>query len=66
MQMESHYFTKYNKDDFENVCKNAIEKSISMEELNVRRLEIALKDSRKKLEVLKNRLDKIGPEIRGL
>lgn len=66
MQMESHYFTKYNKDDFENVCKNAIEKSISMEELNVRRLEIALKDSQKKLEVLKNRLDKIGPEIRGL
>ena len=66
MQMENRYFTKYNKDDFEDVCKNAIKRSISMEELNVKRLEIALKDSQKKLEVLNNRLDKIGPEIRGL
>ena len=28
--------------------------------------DIELKDSQKKLEVLNNRLDKIGPEIRGL
>lgn len=66
MQMENRCFTEYNKDDFEEVCKDLIRKSISMEELNMKRLEMALDDSKKNLETLKNRLDQIDSEIRGL
>lgn len=66
MQMENCCFTEYNKDDFEEVCKDLIRKSISMEELNMKRLEMALDDSKKNLETLKNRLDQIDSEIRGL
>lgn len=66
MQMENRCFTEYNKDDFEEVCKDLIQKSISMEELNMKRLKMALDDSEKKLEMLNNRLDGIDSEIRGL
>lgn len=66
MQMENRCFTEYNKDDFEEVCKDLIRKSISMEELNMKRLEMALDNSKKNLETLKNRLDQIDSEIRGL
>lgn len=66
MQMEDRYFTEHNKDDFEEVCKNLIEKSINMEELNNKRLVVALEDSKRNLEVLKNRLDQIESEIQGL
>ena len=66
MQMENRCFTEYNKDDFVEVCKELIQKSMSMEELNMKRLEMALDDSKKNLKVLQNRLDKIDSEIRGL
>lgn len=66
MQMENRCFTEYNKDDFEAVCKDLINRSISMEELNNKRLEMALEDSKKNLETLKNRLAQIDSEIRGL
>lgn len=66
MQMENRCFTEYNKDDFEEVCKNLIQKSISMEELNMKRLEMALNDSKNNLQKLKNRLAQIDSEIRGL
>ena len=66
MQMESRCFTEYNKDDFEEVCKNLLEKAIAMEELNNKRLIVALEDSKKNLETLKNRLDQIDSEIQGL
>lgn len=66
MQMENRCFTEYNKDDFEEVCKDLINRSISMEELNNKRLEMALEDSKKNLKKLKDRLDKIDSEIRGL
>ena len=66
MQMENRCFTEYNKDDFEEVCKNLLEKAIAMEELNNKRLEMALEDSKKNLETLKNRLAQIDSEIRGL
>lgn len=63
MQMENRCFTEYNKDDFEEVCKDLINRSISMEELNNKRLEMALEDSKKNLETLKNRLAQIESEI---
>ena len=66
MQMENRCFTEYNKDDFEEVCKNLLEKAIAMEELNNERLKMALEDSEKNLETLKNRLAQIDSEIRGL
>lgn len=66
MQMENRCFTEYNKDDFEEVCKDLINRSISMEELNNKRLEMALEDSKKNLEKLKNRLAQIDSEIREL
>lgn len=66
MQMENRCFTEYNKDDFQEVCKELINRSISMEELNNKRLEMALEDSKKNLETLKNRLAQIDSEIREL
>lgn len=63
MIMESRYFTENNKDDFKRICKNTIEKSISMEELNMKRLEMALEDSRKTLKTLKDRFNQIDSEI---
>lgn len=66
MQMENRCFTEYNKDDFEEVCKELIRKSIAMEELNNERLKMALEDSNKNLETLKNRLNQIDSEIQGL
>ena len=66
MQMENRCFTEYNKDDFEEVCKELIRKSIAMEELNNERLKMALEDSEKNLETLKDRLGQIDSEIRGL
>lgn len=66
MQMEDRCFTEHNKDDFEAVCKNLLEKAITMEELNNKRLIVALEDSKNNLEKLKNRFDQIESEIQGL
>lgn len=66
MQMENRCFTEYNKDDFEEVCKNLLEKAIAMEELNNKRLKMALEDSKNNLQKLKNRFDQIESEIQGL
>ena len=63
MIMENRYFTENNKDDFKRICKNNIKKSIDTEELNMERLEMALKDSRKKLKMLKDRFNQIDSEI---
>lgn len=63
MQMENRCFTEYNKDDFQEVCKELIQKSMSMEELNMKRLEMALDDSKNNLQKLKNRFDQIESEI---
>lgn len=66
MQMENRCFTEYNKDDFEEVCKNLLEKAIAMEELNNKRLIVALEDSKNNLKKLKDRLAQIDSEIREL
>ena len=66
MQMENRCFTEYNKDDFEEVCKDLIKRSIDMEELNNKRLKVALEDSKKNLEALKDRFNQIESEIQGL
>lgn len=66
MQMEDRCFTEYNKDDFEEICKNLLEKAIAMEELNNERLKMALDDSKNNLQKLKDRFDQIESEIQGL
>lgn len=63
MKMESRYFAENNKDEFKQKCKNTIEKSISSEELNIKRLKIALEDAEKNLKELKGRLCQIDSEI---
>lgn len=63
MKMESRYFTENNKDDFKEKCKNILEKSIDMEELNMKRLEMDLEDLKKNLKELKDRLGQIDSEI---
>ncbi len=63
MKMESRYFAENNKEEFKQKCKNTIEKSIDKEELNMKRLKIALEDAEKNLKELKDRLGKIDSEI---
>lgn len=66
MRLENHCFTEHNKDDLVEVCKNLLGKAITNEEENIEHLEMLLKDSKKKLEVLKNRLGQIDSEIEKL
>lgn len=66
MRLENHCFTEYNKDDLIKTCKNVLRKAIATEEANIERLEMTLEDSKKKLEVLKNRLGQIDSEIEKL
>ena len=66
MRLENHCFTEHNKDDLVEVCKNLLGKAITDEEENIEHLEMLLKDSKKKLEVLKNRLGQIDSEIEQL
>lgn len=66
MRLENHCFTEHNKDDLVEVCKNLLGKAITDEEENIEHLEMLLKDSKKKLEVLKNRLGQIDSEIEKL
>lgn len=63
MKMESRYFAENNKDDFKQKCKNTLENSIDKEELNMKRLKMALEDSEKNLKELKDRLGQIDSEI---
>ena len=66
MRLENHCFTEYNKDDLVEACKNVLKKAIATEEENIEHLEMLLKDSKMKLEVLKNRLGQIDSEIEKL
>lgn len=66
MRLENHCFTEYNKDDLVETCKNVLGKAITNEEENIEHLKMLLKDSEKKLEVLKDRLDRIDSEIEEL
>lgn len=66
MRLENHCFTEHNKDDLVEVCKNLLGKAITNEEENIEHLEMLLKDSKMKLEVLKNRLGQIDSEIEKL
>lgn len=66
MRLENHCFTEHNKDDLVETCKNVLEKAITNEEENIEHLKMLLKDSEKKLEVLKDRLDRIDSEIEEL
>lgn len=66
MRLENHCFTEHNKDDLVEVCKNLLGKAIANEEENIEHLKMLLKDSETKLEVLKNRLDRIDSEIEEL
>lgn len=66
MRLENHCFTEHNKDDLVEICKNLLGKAITDEEENIEHLEMLLKDSKKKLEVLKNRLGQIDSEIEKL
>lgn len=66
MRLENHCFTEHNKDDLVEVCKNLLGKAITDEEENIEHLEMLLKDSKKKLEVLNHRLGQIDSEIEKL
>lgn len=66
MRLENHCFTEYNKDDLVEACKNVLDKAITTEEENIEHLKMLLKDSEQKLEVLKNRLNRIDSEIEEL
>lgn len=66
MRLENHCFTEHNKDDLIITCKNLLGKAIANEEENIEHLKMLLKDSEKKIEVLKNRLDRIDSEIEKL
>lgn len=66
MRLENHCFTEYNKDELVEACKNVLEKAITTEEADIERLEKLLEDSRKNVEVLKNRLARIDSEIEKL
>lgn len=66
MRLENHCFTEHNKDDLVEVCKNLLGKVITDEEENIEHLEMLLKDSKKKLEVLNHRLGQIDSEIEKL
>lgn len=66
MRLENHCFTEHNKDDLVEACKNVLEKAITNEEADIERLEKLLEDSRKNVEVLKNRLARIDSEIEKL
>lgn len=66
MRLENHCFTEHNKDDLVITCKNLLGKAIANEEENIEHLKMLLKDSKKKLEVLKDRLDRIDSEIEEL
>lgn len=66
MRLENHCFTEYNKDDLVEACKNVLEKAIANEEVDIERLEKLLEDSKKNVEVLKNRLARIDSEIEKL
>ena len=66
MRLENHCFTEHNKDDLVKTCKNLLEKAIVTEKANIGYLEKLLEDSTKKLEVLKDRLDRIDSEIEEL
>lgn len=66
MRLENHCFTEYNKDDLVEACKNVLEKAITDEEADIERLEKLLEDSKKNVEVLKNRLGQIDSEIEKL
>ncbi len=66
MRLENHCFTEHNKDDLVEACKNVLDKAIATEEENIEHLKMLLKDSEQKLEVLKNRLDRIDSEIEEL
>ena len=66
MKLEDRCFTEYNKDVFTEVCKNTLENAIDNEKMNIERLEIVLKNAKKNLEVLKNRLGQIDSEIEKL
>lgn len=66
MRLENHCFTEHNKDDLVEVCKNLLGKAITDEEENIEHLKMLLENSRKKLEVLKNRLGQIDSEIEKL
>lgn len=63
MRLENHCFTEYNKDDLVETCKNLLKKAITDEEENIKHLEKLLEDSRKNVEVLKDRLGQIDSEI---
>lgn len=63
MKMESRFFAENNKEEFKQKCKNTIEKSIDEEELNMKRLKMALEDTEKNLKELKGRLYQIDSEI---
>lgn len=66
MRLENHCFTEYNKDELVETCKNVLEKAIANEEADIERLEKLLEDSKKNVEVLKNRLARIDSEIEKL
>lgn len=66
MRLENHCFTKHNKDELVEACKNVLEKAIANEEADIERLEKLLEDSKKNVEVLKNRLARIDSEIEKL
>lgn len=66
MRLENHCFTEYNKDELVKACKNVLEKAIANEEVDIERLEKLLEDSKKNVEVLKNRLARIDSEIEKL
>ena len=66
MRLENHCFTEYNKDDLVETCKDLLGKAIANEKENIEHLRMLLKDSEKKLEVLKNRLGQIDSEIKKL
>lgn len=66
MRLENHCFTEHNKDELVEACKNVLEKAIATEEADIERLEKLLEDSKKNVEVLKNRLARIDSEIEKL
>lgn len=66
MRLENHCFTEHNKDDLVEACKNVLEKAIANEEADIERLEKLLEDSKKNVEVLKDRLARIDSEIEKL
>lgn len=66
MRLENHCFTEHNKDELVEACKNVLEKAIANEEVDIERLEKLLEDSKKNVEVLKNRLARIDSEIEKL